>query len=118
MMKDKKFMKYDGKDGDAPIKPQYELIYAPALAEEVEVLTFGAQKYEPNNWARCTSVMRYFGALMRHMFAWVSGEDIDPETGLSHFAHARCCLMFMKGLMDLNPIADDRPFKKMQRKKQ
>lgn len=77
-------------------KLQYGLIPPLALEETVKVLTFGAQKYEPDNWKIVPdSKRRYFDALQRHLWAWKQGEQNDPETGLSHLAHAMCCLMFL-----------------------
>ena len=77
-------------------KPQYGLIPPLALEETVKVLTFGAQKYEPDNWKHVPdSKRRYFDALQRHLWQWKQGEQNDQETGLSHLAHAMCCLMFL-----------------------
>ena len=77
-------------------KLQYGLLPPLALEETVKVLTFGAQKYEPDNWKVVPdSKRRYFDALQRHLWAWKAGEQNDQETGLSHLAHAMCCLMFL-----------------------
>ena len=77
-------------------KPQYGLLPPLALEETVKVLTFGAQKYEPDNWKHVPdSKRRYFDALQRHLWQWKAGEQNDQETGLSHLAHAMCCLMFL-----------------------
>jgi hypothetical protein len=29
------------------------------------------------------------------MWAWKSGETLDPESGKHHLAHAMCCAMFL-----------------------
>jgi hypothetical protein len=29
------------------------------------------------------------------MLAWNDGESVDPETGISHLAHAACNLLFL-----------------------
>lgn len=77
-------------------KLEYGLLPPHALEETVKVLTFGAQKYERDNWIKVSdSKRRYFDALQRHMWAWKKGEQIDPESGLHHLAHAMCCLMFL-----------------------
>jgi hypothetical protein len=77
-------------------KLEYGLLPPLALEETVKVLTFGAQKYERDNWQRVPdSKRRYFDALQRHVWAWKSGEQIDQESGLPHLAHAMCCLMFL-----------------------
>jgi hypothetical protein len=77
-------------------KPQYGLLPPLALRATVDVLTFGAEKYEPDNWQRVPdSKRRYFDALQRHLWQWKDGEQIDQESGLPHLAHAMCCLMFL-----------------------
>lgn len=80
-------------------KLQYGLLPPEALSEIVEVLMYGAEKYEPDNWRRVPDAhRRYFDAAQRHMWAYKMGEKYDPETGLNHMAHAACCLMFMIAL--------------------
>ena len=77
-------------------KLMYGLLPPLALEETVKVLTFGAQKYEPDNWQFVPdSKRRYFDALQRHLWAWKQGEQIDQESRLPHLAHAMCCLMFL-----------------------
>ena len=77
-------------------KLEYGLIPPKALEATVDVLTFGAQKYERDNWQKVPdSKRRYFDALQRHLWAWKQGEQIDPESGKHHLAHALCCLMFL-----------------------
>ena len=77
-------------------KLQFNLLPTNALKATVEILTFGAGKYEPNNWKYVPDAKRrYFDALQRHVWAWQSGEQNDPETGKNHLAHAMCCLMFL-----------------------
>jgi hypothetical protein len=81
--------KYD--DGKVP----FDLWSPDALEATAEVLAFGAQKYEAYNWARGISYRRIFAALLRHLWAWWRRKELDDETGLSHLAHAMCCLMFL-----------------------
>ena len=77
-------------------KLQYGLLPPLALKSVVDVLTFGAEKYEPDNWKHVPdSKRRYFDALQRHVWAWKEGEQLDPESGRHHLAHALCCLMFL-----------------------
>lgn len=65
------------------------------LEEIAKVLRFGAVKYAPNNWRRGLTYSRVYAATLRHMFAWWRGEENDPETGLSHLAHALTELAFL-----------------------
>jgi hypothetical protein len=43
------------------------------------------------------------------MWAYWKGEDNDPETGLSHLAHAMCCVMFLLSYHLRKVGTDDRP---------
>lgn len=90
-------------------KNRLELLPFGALEEVGQVLTFGARKYKDHNWLHCPSRMRYAGAALRHIFAWVRGEDRDPESGLRHLAHATCCLLFLLTLCQEGRGEDDRP---------
>ena len=77
-------------------KLEYGLIPPLAQQEMVRVLTFGAQKYERDNWKKVPeSKRRYFDAMERHIWAWKMGEQLDPESGIHHLAHAMCCLSFL-----------------------
>jgi len=77
-------------------KPRWDLLPFDVIEEIVKVLTMGAQKYEDHNWKKIENIPeRYFAALMRHMAAWQAGETEDQESGLSHLAHAGCCLTFL-----------------------
>ena len=61
-----------------------------------EVLTFGAKKYAPNSWQTVSDAKRrYEDALYRHWLAYLSGEEIDKESGLSHLKHLATNAMFL-----------------------
>ena len=77
-------------------KLEFGLLPPNALEATVDILTFGAQKYERDNWKRVPDAKRrYFDAMQRHLWAWKKGEQNDQETGKNHLAHALCCLMFL-----------------------
>lgn len=57
-----------------------------------KVRMFGAKKYSRNNWMLGFSVLRSLAAALRHIFAFMWGEDNDQESGLSHLGHASNCL--------------------------
>lgn len=87
-----------GRKDDAE-KPRYDLIPFNALAQVVGVLTYGAQKYAPENWRKVEGWRwRYLGAALRHVSQWARGERVDPESGHPHLAHALCCLLFLAEL--------------------
>jgi hypothetical protein len=77
-------------------KPQWSLLPFKALGQVVEVLTYGAKKYAPDNWKKVPNAkQRYIDAGFRHLTAYAAGEKLDPETGKSHIAHAICCLLYL-----------------------
>lgn len=76
-------------------KPDYSLIPPNALEEVVKALTYGAKKYDRDNWKKVKYALpRYFAAAQRHIWQIQKGEKFDSETGIHHMAHAICCLMF------------------------
>lgn len=88
-------------------KPRMDLLDPYALEQLAMVLGFGAKKYAAHNWRKGISTSRLIAAALRHLFAYLGGQDKDPETGLSHVAHAMCCCMFLLGLNN-QPKWDDR----------
>lgn len=89
------------KDVDTGIKNDQDKnrldLIEPEFIEGVgEVLTFGAKKYEPNNWQKVEDAEdRYYAAAMRHLMAYRKGSKPDPESGLSHLKHAATNIMFL-----------------------
>ena len=77
-------------------KDRWDLLPLAATKDVVKVLTYGAAKYSDDNWRIVPDAYnRYYSAAMRHLAAWRLGQECDPETGLSHLAHATCCLLFL-----------------------
>lgn len=76
-------------------KNRLDLLPTEALEEIAKVLTFGAKKYADYNWTKGFVWSRLLGATLRHLFAFMRGEDKDPESGISHLAHAGCCILFL-----------------------
>ena len=76
-------------------KPKLYLLPPKSIIEIGKVLTYGAEKYDAENWRKVDDLQnRYTSAALRHIFAHIDGEKLDEETGLSHLAHAMCCLLF------------------------
>lgn len=83
-------IKYDSE------KPDYSLIPPNALDDVVKVLTYGAKKYDRENWKKLENLdNRYFAAAQRHLWALKKGETFDSETNIHHAAHAISCLLFI-----------------------
>jgi hypothetical protein len=88
-------------------KPRMDLIDPLALEGLAAVLTFGAKKYAAHNWRGGLSYSRLIAALIRHLFAIMRGERIDPESGFPHVDHVGCCWMFLSNMMKTRPDMDD-----------
>lgn len=97
-------------------KPQLDLIPSEALEEIGKVLTFGAKKYSPGNWANGIEYRRLISACQRHVLAFNAGEDLDAESGLSHISHALCCLVFLAWHIRNRPDLDNRWVKDVKKK--
>lgn len=83
-------------------KLRYDLVPVVAERQLASVITFGAQKYWDHGWQQCEpeEEIRYYAALRRHLDAWRRGEQLDPETGLHHLAHALCNTAFLLWFAD------------------
>jgi len=73
------------------------------------VRMFGAKKYARNNF-KITGFKytRSLAAALRHIHAFLNGEDNDPESGLSHLGHAICSLEHCIYDSKHHPENDDR----------
>lgn len=100
-------------DGDTFVKfdhskPRCELLPAEPLIAVAEILTSGAVKYDANQWTKGGPWMRCIGATLRHIFAWMAGEDYCPDSKQHHIAHAITNLMFLLTFIIRNDGTDDR----------
>lgn len=84
------------------------LLSTEAMNQTAAVLQFGAKKYAEHNWRKGFAWSRPLAAAMRHITAFNNGEDKDPESGLSHLAHAACCIMFLLEFEKTHKHLDDR----------
>ena len=89
-------------------KPDWSLLPIGPTEEVVKVFTFGKAKYSAWNWTKGFAWSRPLAAALRHIFAWSAGQDKDPESGLSHLAHAICCLQMLIEFQETKTGVDDR----------
>ena len=76
-------------------KLQWGLVDFDALESMVRVLEHGAQKYDAWNWKKGLPYVSVTESMLRHIYAFLRGEDIDPESGLPHTGHIMCNAMFL-----------------------
>lgn len=81
---------------DDQFKTRLDLIPPEVILELGKVLTFGATKYDANNWQKLPDFEdRYYAAALRHLMAWRLGQNFDEESKLLHLSHALCCVAFL-----------------------
>ena len=90
-------------------KPDFSLIPLRLLEGEARVWMHGERKYARNNWMKGMPWSVPLASLMRHLAAWQSGEDFDPETGEHHLDHASCNIRMLRLYADTYPEGDNRP---------
>lgn len=95
-------------DQDPHLKPAISLVPLKALWEVAKVMTFGAQKYDKFNWLGGIRYTRLADAAMRHIIQFMNREEPDSESGLSHLAHAGCCILMLLEMTLRRPDMDDR----------
>lgn len=108
---DSKYLEPVSKDGGTKHddgKPMLDLLSTEWMEGVGRVLTFGAKKYAPSNWRKGIAYSRLIAACMRHLFAFIRGEELDPESGEGHLYHASCCLMFLSEMARTRKDLDDR----------
>lgn len=87
---------------------KFGLMPSGPLMEVAKVFGFGAGKYAPRNWEKGYSWRRSYDALQRHLWQFWGGEDIDPESGVSHLAHAVFHCLALMEWSKTHPEKDDR----------
>ncbi len=91
-------------------KPPLWLVPPALLIEVAAVMKLGAAKYDAYNWRSkkvCATV--YISAVLRHTLALLDGEDVDPETGRSHWASIGANAGIMLDAAATGNLVDDRP---------
>lgn len=89
-------------------KPPFDLLSTKALIGTAKVMEFGKRKYDAHNWRKGIAWSKIIASALRHLNVWKDGEDLDPESGLSHLDHAACCIMFLQEYLTTCPHLDDR----------
>lgn len=92
-------------------KPRVDLLFTPGGLQIARALEYGARKYEdPYNYASGDGLAysRLVAAAGRHLTAFYSGEDLDPESGLPHLACAGASVKMLLDLVAWGRGVDDR----------
>lgn len=89
-------------------KLKWSLVSFEALRPMIEVLEFGANKYSSWNWTKGLKYTEICESLLRHVHSFLSGEDNDKESKLSHVGHILCNAMFLSYMFLFKKDMDDR----------
>lgn len=94
--------KYDGG------KPKIALIPYVALEEEGKAFLHGEIKYGKHNYKQGMEALRLASAAQRHIGLWLSGIEIDADSGAHHLGCARANLAMIMELQKIGKLDDDR----------
>lgn len=60
-----------------------------------EVFTYGKNKYEEDNWKKCTDRKRYINSLSRHLVNYFDVNERDEESDLLEIGHIGANIAFL-----------------------
>jgi|ERR1017187_6766052 hypothetical protein len=80
-----------------------------AIAHEACAMLDGDLKYGYRNWrAKKVQARIYVDAAIRHLYAWLEGEEKAEDSGVHHLGHARACLGILLDAQANGTMLDDR----------
>lgn len=92
------------------LKPPLELLPVRGLELAARAMEAGNNAaHKPNDWIQGRSRGRYFAKILRHLFKWWAGEDVDPKSGVPHLGHALADLLILLDNVIRDIGTDDRP---------
>lgn len=95
-------------------KPSISKIPPAALIHCALAMMNGAKKYGAFNWRekKVTSSI-YIDAKLRHILAYMDGEDLAADSGVHHLGHDMACSAIVLDALETGNLIDDRPRKGM-----
>lgn len=93
-------------------KVRINLVPPELLIDQAALFTLGANKYNADNWKKGMNYSRCYNSLLRHLWAWWMGEEIDGDNGQHHLTSVIWNAMALR-FYTMYPAAyiafDDRP---------
>lgn len=91
-------------------KVDFTALPAIAMAHGAMAMMDGARKYGPYNWRSKKVVARiYIAAAMRHLLAYLEGEEYADDSDVHHLGHAIACCAIILDARNTGNLIDDRP---------
>jgi len=87
MLADPRKYSYEEVFSTSKFVQRWDLINPEWTTKIVEIYTYGANKYNANNWQN-VELHRYYSALNRHLEQYWKGDIYDVESGFQHLYHA------------------------------
>jgi hypothetical protein len=75
--------------------------------QAARVLTYGAQKYDQWNWTKGMAWSIPFNCGLRHLDAFLRGEEYDEESNCTHLGHFICNVMMLDWYVSHYPEGED-----------
>lgn len=90
-------------------KPSTRAIPSTAIFHLGAAMADGERKYGRFNWREKTvTVSVYTEAMLRHLFAYIDGENHAPDSGCTHLGHLMACAAILLDAHTWGNINDDR----------
>lgn len=90
-------------------KVPLDLLEYAAELDIAKALSTGAKKYGRKNYQKGQiRATTYGAAMLRHLLAWLDGQDCDTESGLRHIAHIGANVHVLYGAIYAGSFVDDR----------
>lgn len=102
------------KDRAGSAKISLTRIPATAAVEFAKAGMYGNYMYDPFNWREKDKKIRltvYIDAILRHAFRLMDGEDVDPDSLVSHWGHIGQGSAVAIDAIAMGNFVDDRPAK-------
>lgn len=91
-------------------KPNLFLVPPASLIYQALAMQDGARKYGPYNWrGNSVTASIYVAAALRHIMAWMDGEELAADSQKPHLGHALACLGILVDAKETGNLIDDRP---------
>jgi Domain of unknown function (DUF5664) len=91
-------------------KPSMAVVPPSALLPLMAAMDNGAKKYGAFNWRKdAVSSTIYYAAAMRHLMAWLDGEEAASDSGVHHLGHVMACCAIILDAQAVGKLNDNRP---------